>query len=289
MKEYIEKAYVLVEAMPYFKHFNGKTFVIKYGGSIMTDELLKRKLIEDITLLKLVGINPVIVHGGGPAINEMLKRLNVESKFVNGLRVTDRETMEIVEMVLGGSINKEIVDMINQQRGRAVGISGKDGGLIKARKKRFADSDIDLGFVGEVESIEPAIVKNLIANDYIPVIAPIGSDEEGNTYNINADTVAGKLAIALKAEKLIYLTDVDGIRLDPDDEQSRASVLSISEIKELIDAGRIKGGMLPKVESCMEAVSKGVVRTHILSGLIPHPLLLEIFTDQGIGTMIVKD
>ncbi|MFI5358750.1 MAG: acetylglutamate kinase [Halanaerobiales bacterium] len=289
MKEYIEKAYVLVEAMPYFKHFNGKTFVIKYGGSIMRDELLKRKLIEDITLLKLVGINPVIVHGGGPAINEMLKRLNVESKFVNGLRVTDRETMEVVEMVLGGSINKEIVDMINQQRGRAVGISGKDGGLIKARKKRFADSDIDLGFVGEVESIDPAIVENLIANDYIPVIAPIGSDEEGNTYNINADTVAGKLAIALKAEKLIYLTDVDGIRLDPDDEQSRASVLSISEIKELIDAGRIKGGMLPKVESCMEAVSKGVVRTHILSGLIPHPLLLEIFTDQGIGTMIVKD
>ena len=289
MKEYIEKAYVLVEAMPYFKHFNGKTFVIKYGGSIMRDELLKRKLIEDITLLKLVGINPVIVHGGGPAINEMLKRLNVESKFVNGLRVTDRETMEVVEMVLGGSINKEIVDMINQQRGRAVGISGKDGGLIKARKKRFADSDIDLGFVGEVESIDPAIVENLIANDYIPVIAPIGSDEEGNTYNINADTVAGKLAIALKAEKLIYLTDVDGIRLAPDDEQSRASVLSISEIKELIDAGRIKGGMLPKVESCMEAVSKGVVRTHILSGLIPHPLLLEIFTDQGIGTMIVKD
>lgn len=283
MKEYIEKAYVLVEAMPYFKHFNGKTFVIKYGGSIMRDELLKRKLIEDITLLKLVGINPVIVHGGGPAINEMLKRLNVESKFVNGLRVTDRETMEVVEMVLGGSINKEIVDMINQQRGRAVGISGKDGGLIKARKKRFADSDIDLGFVGEVESIDPAIVENLIANDYIPVIAPIGSDEEGNTYNINADTVAGKLAIALKAEKLIYLTDVDGIRLDPDDEQSRASVLSISEIKELIDAGRIKGGMLPKVESCMEAVSKGVVRTHILSGLIPHPLLLEIFTDQGLA------
>lgn len=289
MKEYIEKAYVLVEAMPYFKHFNGKTFVIKYGGSIMTDELLKRKLIEDITLLKLVGINPVIVHGGGPAINEMLKRLSVESKFVNGLRVTDRETMEVVEMVLGGSINKEIVDMINQQRSRAVGISGKDGGLIKARKKRFADSDIDLGFVGEVESIEPAIVKNLIANDYIPVIAPIGSDEEGNTYNINADTVAGKLAIALKAEKLIYLTDVDGIRLDPDDENSRASVLSITEIKGLIERGKIQGGMLPKVESCMEAVSKGVVRTHILSGLIPHPLLLEIFTDQGIGTMIVKD
>lgn len=289
MKEYIEKAYVLVEAMPYFKHFNGKTFVIKYGGSIMRDELLKRKLIEDITLLKLVGINPVIVHGGGPAINEMLKRLNVESKFVNGLRVTDRETMEVVEMVLGGSINKEIVDMINQQRGRAVGISGKDGGLIKARKKRFADSDIDLGFVGEVESIDPAIVENLIANDYIPVIAPIGSDEKGNTYNINADTVAGKLAIALKAEKLIYLTDVDGIRLDPDDENSRASVLSITEIKGLIERGKIQGGMLPKVESCMEAVSKGVVRTHILSGLIPHPLLLEIFTDQGIGTMIVKD
>ena len=289
MKEYIEKAYVLIEALPYFNQFNGKTFVIKYGGSIMTDEKLKKNLFEDISLLKLVGINPVIVHGGGPAINEMLKKLQVKSKFVNGLRVTDQKTMEVVEMVLGASINKEIVAMINQLRGKAVGICGKDGGLIKATKKRFPDNDIDLGFVGEVVSIDPTIVENLIANDYIPVIAPIGCDDEGNTYNINADTVAGKLAIALKAEKLIYLTDVDGIRLNPEDENSRASVLSFSEIKDLIEKGKIQGGMLPKVESCIEAVSQGVVRTHILSGLLPHPLLLEIFTDQGIGTMIVND
>lgn len=289
MEKYIRKAYVLIEALPYFKQFSGKTFVIKYGGSIMADDKLKKNLIEDITLLKYVGINPVIVHGGGPAINEILERLQVKSRFVNGLRITDKETMEVVEMVLGGKINKEIVAMINQIRGQAVGICGKDGGLIKVSKKILTDNEIDLGYVGEVDSIDPTIVERLIADGYIPVIAPIGCDEEGNTYNINADTVAGKLAVALKAEKLIYLTDVDGIRNDLEDEDSRVSLLNFTEIKSWIEEGKIQGGMLPKVESCMEAVSNGVVRTHILNGLVSHPLLLEIFTDQGVGTMIVKD
>ncbi|MEJ6951547.1 acetylglutamate kinase [Natronospora cellulosivora (SeqCode)] len=288
MEEYIKKAYVLIEALPYFKKYYGKTFVIKYGGSIMTDDKLKKNLIEDITLLKYVGINPVIVHGGGPAINETLDQLNIESNFVNGLRVTDRKTMEVVEMVLAAKINKEVVAMINQMRGQAVGISGKDASLIRASKKVLND-DIDLGYVGDVESINPKIVNGLINDGYIPVIAPIGIDKNGESYNINADTVAGKLAVALNAEKLIFLTDVDGIRFDPEDEDSRVSSLTFEEIEDWIKQGKIKGGMLPKVESCMEAVSNGVVRTHILNGMVPHPLLLEIFTDQGVGTMILKD
>lgn len=289
MEEYIKKAYVLIEALPYFKKFNGKTFVIKYGGSIMEDEKLKKNLIEDITLLKYVGINPVVVHGGGPAINKTLKRLNIKSYFVDGLRVTDKETMEVVEMVLAAKINKEVVAMINQMRGQAVGICGKDGGLIKASKKVIPDKDIDLGFVGKVDKINPEIVQGLIKDGYIPVIAPIGCDENGDSYNINADTVAGKLAVSLKAEKLIYLTDVDGIRYNPEDEDSRVSSLNFEEINRWIEEGKIKGGMLPKVESCMEAVSNGVIRTHILNGLVPHPLLLEIFTDHGVGTMILKN
>ncbi|MFW6287514.1 MAG: acetylglutamate kinase [bacterium] len=289
MEEYIKKAYVLIEALPYFKQFNGKIFVIKYGGSIMEDEKLKRNLIEDITLLKYVGINPVIVHGGGPAINKTLDRLNIKSHFVDGLRVTDKETMEVVEMVLAAKINKEVVAMINLMRGQAVGICGKDGGLIKASKKIIPEKDIDLGYVGKVDQINPEIVQGLIKDGYIPVIAPIGCDENGDSYNINADTVAGKLAVSLKAEKLIYLTDVDGIRYNPEDEDSRVSSLNFEEIYRWIEEGKIKGGMLPKVESCMEAVNNGVVRTHILNGLVPHPLLLEIFTDQGVGTMIMKD
>ncbi|MFW6023052.1 MAG: acetylglutamate kinase [Halanaerobiaceae bacterium] len=289
VEEYIRKAYILIEALPYFKKYYGKIFVIKYGGSIMSDEKLKKNLIEDITLLKYVGINPVIVHGGGPAINETLDRLNIETKFINGLRVTDKQTMEVVEMVLAAKINKEVVAMINQMRGEAVGICGKDGDLIKASKKYFEDKTIDLGYVGEVEKINPEIVQRLINDGYIPVIAPIGCDEKGESYNINADTVAGKLAVSLKAEKLIYLTDVDGIRYNPEDESSRVSSLTFEEINRWIEEGKIQGGMLPKVESCMEAVHSGVVRTHILNGLVPHPLLLEIFTDQGVGTMILKD
>ncbi|RQD78236.1 MAG: acetylglutamate kinase [Halanaerobium sp. MSAO_Bac5] len=289
MEELIEKAYILIEALPYFKDYYGKTFVIKYGGSIMADEKLKKNLIEDITLLKYVGINPVVVHGGGPAINKTLDRLNIKANFVDGLRVTDKETMEIVEMVLSAQINKEIVSLINQMQASAVGISGKDGNLIKAVKKTFEAPDKDLGFVGEVDQINPKIVEQLIEDGYIPVIAPIGVSEKGETLNINADSVAGELAVALKAEKLIYLTDVDGIRYDPEDEDSRVSKLTFAEIDEWIAKKKIKGGMVPKVKGCKHAVDSGVLRTHILNGLVPHPLLLEIFTDQGVGTMIIKE
>jgi acetylglutamate kinase len=280
---------VLIEALPYFKDFFGKTFVIKYGGSIMADPELKEKLIEDITLLKYVGINPVIVHGGGPAINKTLDRLNIKANFIDGLRVTDKETMEIVEMVLSAQINKEIVALINKMEAKAVGVSGKDGNLIKARKKEFTDPAKDLGFVGEVEQINPELVEKLIEDGYIPVIAPVGVNDQGEGLNINADSVAGELAAALKAEKLIYLTDVNGIRSDADDAESRVSQLKFSEIKKWIAEGKIQGGMLPKVEGCMQAVESGVIRTHILNGLVAHPLLLEIFTDQGVGTMILKD
>lgn len=289
IEELIEKAYILIEALPYFKDYFGKTFVIKYGGSIMADDKLKKNLIEDITLLKYVGINPVIVHGGGPAITKTLDRLNIEANFIDGLRVTDKETMEIVEMVLSAQINKEIVAMINNMKASAVGISGKDGNLIRAKKKSFDSPEKDLGFVGEVEEINPELVERLIEDGYIPVIAPVGFNEEGESLNINADNVAGELAAALKAEKLIYLTDVDGIRYDAEDESSRVSELSFSEIDRWIEEGKIKGGMLPKVEGCKHAVERGVIRTHILNGLVPHPLLLEIFTDQGVGTMIKKD
>ncbi|MGP3778683.1 acetylglutamate kinase [Halanaerobium saccharolyticum] len=289
MEELIKKANVLIEALPYFKDFFGKTFVIKYGGSIMADPELKEKLIEDITLLKYVGINPVIVHGGGPAINKTLDRLNIEANFIDGLRVTDKETMEIVEMVLSAQINKEIVALINKMQAKAVGVSGKDGNLIKAKKKEFSDPAKDLGFVGEVEEINPELIEKLIEDGYIPVIAPVGVNEAGEGLNINADSVAGELAAALKAEKLIYLTDVNGIRYDAEDPESRVSQLKFSEIKQWIADGKIQGGMLPKVEGCMQAVESGVIRTHILNGLVAHPLLLEIFTDQGVGTMILKD
>ena len=280
---------MLIEALPYFKDFFGKTFVIKYGGSIMADPELKEKLIEDITLLKYVGINPVIVHGGGPAINKTLDRLNIEANFIDGLRVTDKETMEIVEMVLSAQINKEIVALINKMQAKAVGVSGKDGNLIRAKKKEFSDPEKDLGFVGEVEEINPELIEKLIEDGYIPVIAPVGVNEAGEGLNINADSVAGELAAALKAEKLIYLTDVNGIRYDAEDPESRVSQLKFSEIKQWIADGKIQGGMLPKVEGCMQAVESGVIRTHILNGLVAHPLLLEIFTDQGVGTMILKD
>lgn len=255
----------------------------------MADDKLKKNLIEDITLLKYVGINPVIVHGGGPAITKTLDRLNIKANFIDGLRVTDKETMEIVEMVLSAQINKEIVALINNMQASAVGISGKDGNLIKAVKKTFDSPEKDLGFVGEIEHINPELVQKLIEDGYIPVIAPVGVNDEGETLNINADNVAGELAAALSAEKLIYLTDVDGIRYDADDETSRVSELNFTEIDDWIKKGKIKGGMLPKVEGCKHAVERGVLRTHILNGLVPHPLLLEIFTDQGVGTMIKKD
>jgi len=288
MEEIIKKAEVLIESLPYIKEFCGKTFVIKYGGSVLVNEEIKTSVIEDITLLKYVGVNPVIVHGGGPAITGIMDDMNKESKFVNGLRVTDKETMELVEMVLMGKVNKNIVGLINKIGSKAVGISGKDGDLIQARKLKLKNNEIDLGYVGEIEKINPKIIQQLIAGDYIPVIAPIGGNNEGESFNINADTVAGKLATSLEAEKFIFLTDVDGIRADHREAESRVSSLSVKKAKKWIEDRRIKGGMMPKVKACLEAVNNGVHRTHILNGLVSHALLLEIFTDQGIGTMIVR-
>jgi acetylglutamate kinase len=289
MEEIINKARVLVEALPYIKKFYGKTFVIKYGGSAMEDPDIKKTIMEDITLLKYVGVNPVIVHGGGPLISNIMSRLNKDSKFYRGLRITDRETMDIVEMVLVGKINKEIISLINLIGGKAVGISGKDGKLIIAKKMLVEDEKVDLGYVGEVDKINPQIINNLIEGGYITVVSPVGIDIKGETYNINADTVAGEIANALKAEKLILLTDVDGIRSDLDDEKSLVPSLTVNIVNKWIKEEKIVGGMIPKVKACMEAVNGGVKRTHILNGKISHALLLEIFTDQGIGTMILAN
>lgn len=282
LKESIEKADVLIEALRYIRQFYGKTIVVKYGGNAMTDENLKEKVILDIVLMKYVGMNPVIVHGGGPEITEVMERMGKKSQFINGLRVTDAETMEIVEMVLG-KINKGLVALINQHGGKAVGLSGKDGGLITAQK---CITDIDIGFVGDVSRIDPAIVNVLDREGFIPVISSIGVCE-GQTYNINADLVAGEIASALKAEKLIMLTDVRGIMEDQNDIKSLISTLKISEIDPLIRDKLIGGGMLPKVQACIIALRGGVKKTHIIDGRISHSLLLEIFTDSGIGTQII--
>ncbi|WP_456395943.1 acetylglutamate kinase [Desulfurobacterium sp.] len=291
MEKLIEKASVLLEALPYIKRFYGKTVVIKYGGNAMVKDELKKSFAKDIVLLKYIGINPVIVHGGGPQIGEFLKRLNIETRFVGGMRVTDRETMNIVEMVLVGKVNKEIVKLINSHGGNAVGLSGKDGNLIVARKmnskkylSEIKSSEIaDLGFVGEVEKVNPEIVFKLLESKFIPVIAPVGVGKDFEAYNINADIVAGEVAAALKAEKLIMLTDVEGIK---DKEDNLISTLSKDEIPALIDDGVISGGMIPKVKACQIALSSGVKKAHIIDGRILHAVLLEIFTREGIGTEI---
>lgn len=286
--ELIERARLLAEAMPYISAFRGATVVIKYGGHAMIDEDLKRTVIEDIVLMELVGMNPVVVHGGGPEITALMKKLNLQPKFVQGQRVTDAETLEVAEMVLAGKLNGEIVNSINQTGGHAVGLSGKDGGLILARKLGAGDDGkADIGFVGEVESIHPRIISILAQNQFIPVIAPIGVDEKGQTYNINADSVAGAVAIALKAAKLILLTDVKGIYRDPKDESSIMPTIYTREVEGLIESGVITGGMIPKTRGCVEAIQKGVGKTHILDGRVPHSLLLELFTDRGIGTQII--
>lgn len=282
----MEKAEILVEALPYIKDFYGKRVVIKYGGAAMTDCKLKQKVMQDIVLMKYVGMHPIIVHGGGPEINGMLKRLGIKPQFVNGLRVTDRETMEIVEMVLGGKVNKEIVMGINASGGKAIGISGKDGNLIQARP---VDSGGQMGFVGAVKCINPQIIETVIENGYIPVIAPIGTDEHQETYNINADLAAAAVAVAMKADKLVLLTDVPGLLEDPADNSTLISVLKVSQVPEFLENGVIAGGMIPKVECCVESVTGGVGRTHIIDGRLPHSILLEIFTDQGIGTMVVNE
>ncbi|PKM90597.1 MAG: acetylglutamate kinase [Firmicutes bacterium HGW-Firmicutes-12] len=281
----LEKAGILTEALPYIQSFAGKTIVIKYGGHAMIDPELEEMVLKDIILMKLVGMNPVIVHGGGPAINEWLDKINIQPKFVNGLRVTDSATMEVVEMVLAGKINKGIISRINSFGGKAIGLSGKDGRLIEANRKKATE---DLGLVGEVIKINPEIIQTLTKEGYIPVVAPIGAGPNGETLNINADYVAGALGGALKAHKLVLLTDVEGIYLG-DGPQTLVSRLSQREINQLIAEGIIKGGMIPKVESCLSALKKGVENVHIIDGRKPHSLLLEIFTNEGIGTMVVKE
>ncbi|WP_139558764.1 acetylglutamate kinase [Methylotetracoccus oryzae] len=286
-------AHVLTEALPYIRRFRGKTIVVKYGGNAMVDEQLKSSFARDIVLLKLVGVNPVIVHGGGPQIGDLLKRLGKTSEFVQGMRVTDAETMDVVEMVLGGLVNKEIVNLLNRHGGSAVGLSGKDGDLIHARKivmkQRTPESEeqeiIDLGHVGEVASINAAVVDMLIKGDFIPVIAPIGVGQDGFSYNINADLVAGKMAEVMKAEKLILLTNTTGI-LDAQGELLTG--LSLAEVDALIEDGTISGGMIPKVDCAMDALKAGVNSAHIIDGRIDHAVLLELFTDRGIGTLLMR-
>lgn len=284
-------AQVLTEALPYIQRFSNKTIVIKYGGNAMVDEELKNSFARDVVLMKLVGINPVVVHGGGPQIGELLKRIGKETEFVQGMRVTDSETMGVVEMVLGGLVNKEIVNNINRHGGRAVGLTGKDGDLIRARKLTFKDSApemnapeiIDIGHVGEVASIDIGVVDMLVHSDFIPVIAPIGVGEDGQSYNINADLVAGKLAEVLQAEKLILLTNTGGI-LDKQDKVLTG--LSPEQVNELIADGTIYGGMLPKIGCALDTAQSGVRAVHIIDGRVQHAVLLELFTDQGIGTLI---
>ena len=295
MKALIEKADVLIEALPYIRAFYGKTIVIKYSGKAMEEETLKHSVMQDVVLMKYVGMNPVVVHGGGPQISGMMKRLGKEAKFIQGLRVTDRETVDIAEMVLAGTINKDIVSLINQHGGKAVGLCGKDANLIQAQKhfaKVTSDTGeqimADIGFVGDIANVNPKIIQVLDAEGFIPVIAPNGVGEDGQTYNINADTVAGEIAAALRAEKLVVLTDTRGILRDKNDGDSLIPTLDISEVEELIQSGVIEAGMLPKVEACITALNAEVKKTHIIDGRISHSILLEIFTEKGIGTEIVK-
>jgi len=292
MEKLIEKANILIEALPYIRNFYGKTFVIKYGGAAQIEDELKNSFAQDIVLLNFIGIRPVIVHGGGPKISATMKMMGKEPAFVQGQRITDKETMDIVEMVLGGLINKEIVALINRHGGKAVGLSGKDGGLIKAKKKVVRKKSetgqvklIDIGLVGEVEDVAPDILKALESDGFIPVISPIGAGGAGETYNINADYVASAIASALQAEKLILLTDVPGIK---DSNENIVSSVDKKGIGNMIDKAVISGGMLPKVQACLDALEAGVKKTYIIDGRVPHCLLLEIFTKEGIGTEIIS-
>ena len=291
MEKLLEKAQVLIDSLPYIRNFYGKTFVIKYGGAAQVEDALKNSFAQDVVLLNFIGIRPVIVHGGGPKISETMKKMGKEPTFIHGQRVTDKETMDIVEMVLGGLVNKEIVALINSHGGKAVGLSGKDGGLIRAKKKLIKkaaetgeEETIDIGLVGEVESVDPAILDSLQRDGFIPVISPIGVGKAGETFNINADYVASSVASSLKAEKLILLTDVPGIK---DKKGNVLSTVTKKNVKKIIDDGTVSGGMLPKVQACTRALDAGVKKTHIVDGRVTHCLLLEIFTKEGIGTEIV--
>jgi acetylglutamate kinase len=291
VQDLIAKAEILLDALPYIRRFYGKTVVVKYGGHAMVDDALKDSFAQDVVLLKFVGMNPVIVHGGGPQIGQMLGQLGIESRFVRGMRVTDRPTMDVVEMVLVGKINKEIVSLVNRHGGRAVGLSGKDGNLIRGRKIRMSGlgdgrrGGLDMGMVGEVAGIDPTIIESLDRSDFIPVIAPVGVGEQGETYNINADLVAAKVAEALRAEKLLLLTDVEGIR---GADGTVVPTLDAESARRLIARGVIGEGMIPKVECCLDALGGGVRKTHIVDGRLRHAILLEIFTREGVGTEVVR-
>ncbi len=286
MKKYLGKAEVLIEALPYIQRFNRKIIVVKYGGSAMVDEELKKQVIQDVTLLKLVGFKPIIVHGGGKEISRWVGKVGMEPQFINGLRVTDEETMEVAEMVLN-KVNKSLVQMVQELGVKAIGISGKDGGLLKVEKKLSNGEDI--GFVGEITEVNGEIIKDLLEKDFLPVICPIGMDDNFQTYNINADDAACAVARAMGAEKLAFLTDIEGVYKDPSDPSTLISELTIDEAKELIGDGYIGGGMLPKIHNCIDAIENGVSRVHILDGRIAHCLLLEIFTNKGIGTAILEN
>lgn len=286
MQKYLEKAEVLIEALPYIQRFNRKIIVVKYGGSAMVDEELKEHVIQDVTLLKLVGFKPIIVHGGGKEISKWVGKVGMEPEFVNGLRVTDEATMELAEMVLG-KVNKSLVQLVESLGVRAIGISGKDGRLLSVNKK-YADGE-DIGFVGEVKNVNADILYDLLEKDFLPIICPVGLDDNYNTYNINADDAACAIARAMKAEKLAFLTDIEGVYKDPNDPETLISELKVSEAHALMNEGYIGGGMLPKLHNCIDAIENGVSRVHILDGRIPHCLLLEIFTNKGIGTAILND
>ncbi len=286
MQAVLQKAEVLIEALPYIQRFNRKIIVVKYGGSAMSNEELQKNVIKDVTLLKLVGFKPIIVHGGGKEISRWVGKVGKEARFVNGLRVTDEETMEIAEMVLN-KVNKDLVSMVQELGVKAVGISGKDGGLLQVEKK-YADGQ-DIGYVGEITGVNPKVLYDLLEKDFLPIVAPIGLDGNFQTYNINADDAACAIARAVKAEKLAFLTDIEGLYRDISDKGSFISRLTVSEAEELVNGGYIGGGMLPKLHNCTSAVKNGVSRVHILDGRVPHCLLLEIFTKQGIGTAIIAD
>ena len=286
MQQVLQKAEVLIEALPYIQRFNRKIIVVKYGGSAMSNEELQKNVIKDVTLLKLVGFKPIIVHGGGKEISRWVEKVGKEPKFVNGLRVTDEETMEIAEMVLG-RVNKSLVTMVQELGVRAVGVSGKDGGLLKVDKK-YSDGQ-DIGFVGDIKEVDPKVLYDLLENDFLPIVAPIGMDDGYHTYNINADDAACAIAKAVGADKLVFLTDIEGLYRDINDKSTFISRLTASDAEELISSGIIGGGMLPKLGNCTSAIRNGVNRVHILDGRVPHCLLLEIFTRQGIGTAIIAD
>ena len=285
-QKYLEKAQVLIEALPYIQRFNRKIVVVKYGGSAMLDQTLKENVIKDVVLLKLVGFKPIIVHGGGKEISRWVEKVGMEARFVNGLRVTDKDTMEVAEMVLA-KVNQELVTLIQALGVKAVGISGKDGGLLKVEKKMPDGQDI--GFVGNIKEVEPKILYDLLEKDFLPVVFPVGYDEEFNTYNINADDAACAIAESVHAEKLAFLTDIEGVYKDKDDPDTLISELRVSEARELISQGYVGGGMIPKLQNCIDAIEEGVSRVHILDGRIPHSLLLEIFTNKGIGTAILRE